>query len=167
MKRLTKSSLVVFLVVSLMPLALLLYRQIQSPPDTTPLRDFLAPFVFGRFSVPEHNPLTEEAFNLGRRLFYDPMLSGNNQISCGTCHIQELAFTDGLPRSVGISGEELEFSSMSLVNLMWGPRRFFWDGRTETLEEQAILPINHKDEMGQDIDELLEELKESKLYSFA
>ncbi len=147
-----------------MPLAFFVYRLSQTPPETTAIRDFSAPFVFGRFSVPEDNPLTEEAFRLGRRLFYDPLLSGNNELSCASCHLQELAFTDGLAKSVGISGEVLQFSSMTLANLMWGQRRFFWNGRTETLEEQALIPIQHKDEMGQDLDELLKELKASNEY---
>ena len=61
----------------------------------TPLTDFSAPFIFGRFSPPADNPLTNEAVNLGRHLFYDVRLSGNNQISCATCHQQSLAFSDG------------------------------------------------------------------------
>ena len=62
----------------------------------TPVSDFSAPFVFGRFSVPKDNAISQEAFQLGRRLFYDPVLSGDNDTSCATCHRQELAFTDGL-----------------------------------------------------------------------
>lgn len=148
----------------LLSLAFFVFRWSQLPTETTKIRGFSAPFVFGRFSIPEGNPLTEEAFHLGRRLFYDPLLSGNNEVSCASCHLQELAFTDGLAKSVGISGEELSFSSMTLTNLMWGQRRFFWNGRTETLEEQALIPIQHKDEMGQDLDELLKELKASEEY---
>lgn len=160
----TKTVLVTLLVALLLSLAFFVFRWSQLPTETTKIRGFSAPFVFGRFSIPEGNPLTEEAFHLGRRLFYDPLLSGNNEVSCASCHLQELAFTDGLAKSVGISGEELSFSSMTLTNLMWGQRRFFWNGRTETLEEQALIPIQHKDEMGQDLDELLKELKASEEY---
>jgi len=130
----------------------------------THLVELTTPFVFGRFSVPENNPLTEESILLGRRLFYDPILSSNNQVSCATCHKQKLAFTDGLKTSVGVSGIPLAFNSMSLVNLMWGPRHFFWDGRASSLEEQAIQPIKHADEMARNIDELKVDLNNDKTY---
>ena len=130
----------------------------------TPLEGFEAPFVFGRFQLPEDNPLTEEAVELGRRLFYDPRLSGDNTVSCSTCHLQRLAFTDGKPTGIGVSGKPLAFNSMSLANLMWGPQRFFWNGRAATLEEQALVPIQHPDEMGQDLDDLVDELAEDETY---
>ena len=136
----------------------------SDPPRTTPLTGFSAPFVFGRFNVPENNPLTNEAFELGRRLFYDARLSADNELSCATCHIQRLAFTDGKTTSVGISGKALDFNSMSLANLMWGPQRFFWDGRAASLEEQALVPIQHPDEMGQRLDELVTELEADEQY---
>lgn len=134
------------------------------PNKPTLLTDFSAPFVFGRFSTPVDNPLTNEAVALGRQLFYDVRLSGNNQVSCATCHKQALAFTDGKKTSVGASGNPLAFNSMSLVNLMWGPRHFFWDGRTNSLEEQALQPIQHVDEMDQNIDELIAELSDIDEY---
>lgn len=126
--------------------------------------DFTAPFVYGKFAFPANNPLTEESIQLGRRLFYDPRLSGNNQISCATCHKQHLAFTDGLAGSVGASGRPLDFNSMGLANLLWGPQKFFWDGRVDSLEQQALLPIQHPDEMAQDLTELLEELENDEVY---
>jgi cytochrome c peroxidase len=91
-------------------------------------------------------------------------LSGDNTVSCSTCHLQQLAFTDGKPKSVGISGKELDFNSMSLANLMWGSQHFFWNGRAGSLEEQALIPIQHPDEMAQDLDELVDELKADEVY---
>jgi cytochrome c peroxidase len=120
--------------------------------------------VFGRFALPEANPLTEESVELGRRLFYDTRLSGNNQVSCATCHVQRLAFTDGRRTAIGASGRPLAFNSMSLANLMWGPRHFFWNGRSASLEEQALVPIQHPDEMDQDLDELPDELASDPEY---
>lgn len=134
------------------------------PGSQTPLADFEVPFVFGRFELPPDNPLTQESVELGRRLFYDPVLSADSTISCSTCHLQHLAFTDGRKTGVGISGRPLAFNSMSLANLMWGPRRFFWNGRVSSLEEQALEPIRHPDEMGQDLDELVDELAADSLY---
>jgi cytochrome c peroxidase len=133
-------------------------------PRPTPLSGFSAPFVFGRFSVPEANPLTGESVELGRRLFYDTRLSGNNQVSCATCHVQRLAFTDGRQTAVGVSGKPLAFNSMSLTNLMWGPRHFFWNGRSASLEEQPLVPIQHQDEMDQDQEDLLGELASDPEY---
>src|SRR5262245_6272316 len=127
-------------------------------PAATPLADFSAPFVFGRFQAPEDNPLTREAVELGRRLFYEPRLSAGGRVSCSTCHLQRLAFTDGRATSVGVSGRPLAFNSMSLANLMWGPQRFFWDGRAATLEEQALVPLQHADEMAQDLGRLVAQL---------
>ena len=133
-------------------------------PEPVPLADFSAPFVFGRFQVPADNPLTEQAVALGRRLFYDPRLSGNNAVSCATCHQQRLAFTDGRRTGVGVTGKPLAFNSMSLANLMWGPPRFFWNGRADSLEAQALVPIRHPDEMAQDLDALVDELAEDASY---
>ena len=133
-------------------------------PKPTPLQGFTAPFVFGNFRVPADNPLTQEAVQLGRRLFYDERLSGDNTVSCSTCHLQRLAFTDGRARSVGVSGKMLEFNSMSLANLMWGSQHFFWNGRADSLEEQALIPIQHPDEMAQNLDELVDELEADEVY---
>jgi cytochrome c peroxidase len=135
-----------------------------SKPRPTPLEGFSAPFVFGRFSLPEANPLTRESVELGRRLFYDTRLSGNNQVSCATCHVQDLAFTDGRRTAIGVSGKPLALNSMSLANLMWGPRHFFWNGRSASLEEQALVPIQHQDEMDQDLEDLLGELASDPEY---
>ena len=133
----------------------------------TPLVGFSAPFVFGRFEVPEGNPLTEESVQLGRRLFYDPGLSANGAVSCATCHVQRLAFTDGRPTSIGVSGKPLAFNSMSLANLLWGPQHFFWNGRASSLEKQALIPIQHADEMGQDLNTLVATLRADASYRSA
>jgi cytochrome c peroxidase len=137
---------------------------LRSAPDPTPIRNFSVPFVYGHFRVPEDNPLTEEGVRLGRMLFYDPRLSGNNTVSCSTCHLQHLAFTDGKVRAVGVSGKPLAFNSMTLANLLWGPQHFFWNGRTDSLEQQALIPIQNPDEMNQDLDELIEELSRDDTY---
>ncbi|GLX79738.1 di-heme enzyme [Thalassotalea insulae] len=136
----------------------------HNQPAPTQLADITFPFVFGRFQIPQDNPLTLESIKLGRRLFYDPRLSSNNKVSCATCHKQHLAFTDGLSRSVGVSGKPLKFNAMSLSNLLWGPQHFFWNGRSPSLEDQALQPIQHMDEMGQDLNELIDELEQDETY---
>ena len=97
--------------------------------------------------IPEDNPTTVDGVALGRRLFYDPILSADSTQSCASCHRQELAFTDGRVFSVGIRGLEGRRNAMSLVNMGYNARGFFWDGRSKTLEEQALIPIEDHLEM--------------------
>jgi cytochrome c peroxidase len=91
--------------------------------------------------IPADNPVTAEKIRLGRHLFYDKRLSVNGTTSCATCHRQELAFTDGLGRAKGATGEIHPRGAMSLVNLAWN-RAFNWgDGTVHSLEEQALKPM--------------------------
>lgn len=99
------------------------------------------PAYFGnRISIPADNPTTVEGVYLGRRLFYEKALSGNRQMSCATCHQQQLAFTDGKVFSTGVDGTLQPRNTMLLVNLLW-VRNFFWDGRVAGLETQAVVPL--------------------------
>lgn len=119
----------------------------DDPVPTGPYR-LVFPLSFGgRFTIPADNPTTQEGVYLGRMLFYEPRLSSTKTISCATCHQQARAFTDGLPQSVGVTGKRTQRNSMSLVNLLW-VRQLFWDGRSNSLEEQAMVPLGHADEMG-------------------
>src|SRR6056297_2523926 len=97
--------------------------------------------------VPAENPMTEEGVALGRMLFYDPIFSADSSLSCAGCHDPKLAFTDGKALSTGILGIEGKRSAMSLVNLAYNTRGFFWDGRVRSLEEQALIPIEDHAEM--------------------
>ena len=117
------------------------------------------PLGFPMLEIPEDNPMTMEGVELGRRLFYDPILSADSTVSCASCHFPELAFTDGLSHSTGINGAEGTRSSMSLVNVGFYYSGLFWDGRVETLEEQSLHPIVDPIELGQDLDVLIEKLK--------
>ncbi|WP_246343477.1 cytochrome-c peroxidase [Adhaeribacter radiodurans] len=114
-------------------------------------------------SIPEDNPLTVEGVALGRRLFYEKRLSGNNTISCGSCHQQKLAFTDGQAFSTGVDGQQTTRSSMSLVNLAWN-KTFNWAGEANSLEAQARIPIENPLEMHQNMDEAVRELQNTATY---
>lgn len=106
------------------------------------------------------NPLTEEGIVLGRMLFYDNRLSGNNRISCASCHRPELAFSDGKVLSnAGVSGKMLSRHTPALFNLAWAENGLFWDGGSKNLESQALGPLTNADEMYQDLKELDAELK--------
>ncbi|QHV96782.1 cytochrome-c peroxidase [Spirosoma endbachense] len=117
----------------------------------------------GRFTIPANNPLTQEGVYLGRLLFYEPRLSKTNTISCGSCHQQNRAFTDGRALSIGVSGKPTSRNSMSLANLLW-VRQFFWDGRAASLEDQARIPLAHTDEMGMAPEEAAKALQQTTFY---
>ncbi|GAB2546926.1 cytochrome-c peroxidase [Spirosoma aerophilum] len=119
----------------------------DDPVPTGPYRLHYPASFGGRFTIPADNPTTKEGVYLGRLLFYEPRLSITGTISCASCHQQARAFTDGLPFSVGVSGKRTRRNSMSLTNLLW-VRQLFWDGRSTSLEEQALVPLGHADEMG-------------------
>ncbi|MES2276924.1 MAG: cytochrome c peroxidase [Bacteroidota bacterium] len=122
------------------------YYRDPIPMGTYPL---VYPANFGnRMNVPDDNPTTRQGVYLGRMLFYEPLLSANGKISCGTCHQQQLAFTDGKAFSEGVDHTLTPRSSMSLANLLW-TRRLFWDGRSNSLESQAAIPMTNPHEMGQ------------------
>jgi cytochrome c peroxidase len=101
---------------------------------------------------------------LGRRLFFDTRLSGNNRISCATCHQPEKAFSDGLVLSNrGISGKKLKRHVPALIHLT-GNQSFFWDGGIANLESLPVAPLTHPDEMGQNLKELCQELSLDTTY---
>ena len=105
------------------------------------------PSFFSLPIIPADNPMTVEGVALGKRLFYDDVLSGNNTQNCGSCHNPTFAFTDnGLQFSVGIDKKAGDRNSMPLINLAW-EKDFFWDGRAKTLEEQALGPVENPIEM--------------------
>lgn len=122
-------------------------------PYVVPQPDYLEPMP-----VPDDNPLTHAGVALGRRLFYDPMLSGNNTQSCASCHDQAKAFTDGEVVSTGANGLPVERNAMSLVNLAW-TAPYFWDGRVDTLEALVPEPIQRPDEMDDSMPALLRDLQ--------
>jgi len=123
------------------------------------------PEDFPILEIPEDNPMTKEGVQLGRHLFYDPILSADSTVSCASCHLPELAFTDGLRRSVGIDGLEGNRSSMSLVNVGFYYSGLFWDGRVATLEEQSLHPIEDPVELGNDLNTLIEKLRAHSYYA--
>ncbi|WP_437596576.1 MbnH family di-heme enzyme [Sorangium sp. So ce590] len=91
--------------------------------------------------VPQDNPMSSVKVELGRRLFYDRRLSGNGTYSCGSCHVQELAFTDGLASAKGSTGQLHSRGSMALVNVAYLTTLTWGNPLLDTLEEQALLPM--------------------------
>jgi len=98
----------------------------------------------------EAKPVTEAGFQLGRVLFYDPALSADSTVSCGTCHVPSAAFADpGKAVSSGIRSQPTARNSPTIQNMAWRTS-FMWDGRFTHLEDQPRGPISNPGEMGDD-----------------
>jgi len=108
-------------------------------------------------------PTREELVALGERLFFDKRLSGDNTLSCASCHDPARAFSDGKRTSVGVSKRALRRNTPALWNLE-GRAPYFWDGRAATLEAQALVPLTSPDEMGADLTALPAELAADSEY---
>ncbi|MBI2479026.1 MAG: c-type cytochrome [Planctomycetia bacterium] len=107
--------------------------------------------------APDSNSLSPAKVALGKQLFFDPRLSGDNTKSCATCHIPDKTFADGLAKSPGTKGQLLQRNTLGLANVGLFTS-YFWDGRAASLEDQAAVPIQSPVEMNQDLDELEREL---------
>lgn len=122
------------------------------------------PSNFPQMEIPADNPLTVEGIDLGRRLFYDPILSRDSTLACAGCHLPKGSFTDNLATSKGVDGINGTRSAMSLENIGFVNKGLFWDGRVKTLEEQALLPIEDPLEMHNIWEKAIDKLKRHKDY---
>jgi cytochrome c peroxidase len=112
---------------------------------------------------PAENAYTKERERLGAMLFFDPRVSGSGRISCATCHNPGLAWGDGLPKALGHAMRKLGRRTPTILNQAWADS-FFWDGRAESLEAQALGPIVAPDEMNQDPARLVDKLRKLEGY---
>ena len=98
-------------------------------------------------NIPTDNRSTLEGIALGRKLFYDSILSGDNSLSCGGCHAQQFAFSDNNKVfSEGINGSLGGRNTPAIINVLWS-NSMFWDGRAATVEMQALGPVPNEVEM--------------------
>jgi len=97
--------------------------------------------------IPSSSPLTPAVGSLGEKLFFESRLSGDGTVACATCHDPARAFTDSRPVSIGIAGRVGQRNAPTVLNALYNKTQF-WDGRVNTLEEQAALPITNPSEMG-------------------
>jgi len=104
------------------------------------------PSHFPQMNIPEDNPMTEEGIELGRFLFYETKLSGDNTMSCASCHQLNSSFADNVALPLGIQGIAGTRNSMPLFNLGWDDF-FTWDGRKTSLEGQILEPVPNPIEM--------------------
>lgn len=119
-------------------------------PGHPSLQEWLLPEV----SSPSGAPAADAVIELGRRLFFEPGLSRDGGMSCASCHVPALGWSDGLPIARGRNGKSLERGTPTLLNAAFNQFQM-WDGRFETLEEQVWGPITSSDEMGSDLDHVL------------
>lgn len=112
------------------------------------------------------DPPTPERVRLGRWLFYDTRLSADGTIACATCHRPENAFSEPTPVSTGIGGQKGGRKAPSFVNAAWTVYpNFFWDGRAQSLEEQALGPVANPIEMGNTHDQMIQSLRAVGAYA--
>jgi len=113
--------------------------------------------VLGEVPIPPDNPQNNAKIELGKLLFFDKRLSADGTVSCASCHNSNFGFSDALSVSVGIRGQKGRRSAPTIINAAYtdaaGP--LFWDGRAESLEEQALGPITNPIEMGNTIENVV------------
>ena len=115
-------------------------------------------------ALPAHRDgFSPQQIDLGRLLFFDPLLSADQSVSCASCHNPSQGFSDGLGRSVGIHGQQGSRSAPSLWNSAF-IKDFFWDARSQSLEEQALSPLFSPQEMGNSPSQLLSNLRAVEAY---
>ncbi len=124
---------------------------------TTPY-NLVIPKGLPKMAIPDNNLLTVEGVALGRKLFYDPILSASKTMSCATCHMPKYAFTDSTNQfSTGIDGIMGNRNSMPIFNLGF-QKNFFWDGGAIGLENQSIAPIQNEIEMHETLPNVIRKL---------
>lgn len=115
-------------------------------------------------ALPEHRDgFSPQQIDLGRLLFFDPVLSGDKNLSCANCHNPALGFSDGMDRSIGARGQVSQRSAPTLWNSAF-LKVFFWDARAHSLEEQAAGPLFSDHEMANTPKQLLAGLNQVDAY---
>ena len=138
------------IIIVLLSLSFNACKKEKDPEDIAPTpTPYVAPLIQNFRAMPTDaaNPMTLEGIALGKKLFFDPILSRDSSLSCAGCHKKENAFSDPAVKSRGVDNVLGNRHSMALINLAWQKDRFFWDGRVNSLREQAGLPIEDPLEM--------------------
>jgi cytochrome c peroxidase len=115
-------------------------------------------------TLPADNPLTIQGVQLGKMLFYEPMLSKDGIQSCASCHQQEDGFSDERRFSIGVENLPGNRQAMSVFNMAWHTNDFFWDGRASSLREQSLKPIQDPLEMNETLDNVIDKLSNNEEY---
>ncbi len=121
------------------------------------------PLGFEPFEVPEDNAFSQIRWELGKKLFYDPIMSLDSTISCASCHKQSIAFSDDAAQSIGVKNRLGTRNAPSLANLAYHPY-YTREGSVPTLEMQILVPIQEHDEFDFNIVLLAERLQQDSHY---
>ncbi len=113
--------------------------------------------------IPPDNPLTSKKIDLGRQLYFDGRLSADGTVSCATCHAPDKGFSDGRPTSTGIKGQVGKRNAPVTFNRIFSQEQF-WDGRSPSLEDQALGPVQNPIEMGHTLKGMVATLSAIKGY---
>jgi cytochrome c peroxidase len=143
----------------------------DGPGPLSPARDTLpaelsleaVPLGLGPRPLDSGKPLTAVGVKLGRKLFFDPILSADNTVACASCHRPERGFASGVSQPRGIHGRVSRRKAPTILNRAYGTS-FFWDGRESKLETQALRPIEDPTEMGAKVADVVERLRAHKEY---
>lgn len=147
--------------IALMTAALAAQSGPPLPEDRLPARLFPRKMPLGlppTLPSPPDNPFTEASFELGRRIFFDPVLSVDRTVACASCHEPDHGFSSRAALPAGVRGRRARRHSPTLFNRGFGERHR-WDGTTETLEQQVLLPIEDPDEMDLAVTDAVERLR--------
>jgi cytochrome c peroxidase len=120
-------------------------------------------WVLPAVPVPKDNELTPERIELGKKLFFEPRLSGHSNMTCASCHNPSLGWSDGLATARGEKGKVLGRSTPTVVNSAYNTLQM-WDGRKKDLEDQATGPLDSGDEMNADYTGMLSFLSSNPQY---
>jgi cytochrome c peroxidase len=171
MKPSTKLTLFVLVFLGLFLLAAFAYlpgkaQSAPSPSAKMPVGktvEIKAPLGLPPVPIPSDNPPTEETIALGRRLYYDPLLSVDGTISCASCHAPQFSFSDNRPVSQGVGGKPGTRHSPTVINSAFSSLQF-WDGRAPSLEEQAKGPMANPVEMAHSLEGVVQRLQADPKY---
>jgi cytochrome c peroxidase len=121
--------------------------------------DLAIPVGLPELKIPEDNPMTEEKIELGKLLYFDKRLSLDGTIACATCHDPQKGWAERTATSTGIDSQVGGRNAPTVINAAYATAQF-WDGRMDTLEQQALGPIENPIEMGHKLDDLVPQLNE-------
>jgi len=131
-------------------------------PIGTPV-EIQAPLGLPPVLIPADNPPTVETISLGRRLYYDPILSVDDTVACASCHHPDFGFTDGKPVSEGVNGQKGGRNAPTVFNVAYSATQF-WDGRAPNLEKQAEGPVQNPIEMAHTLEGVEQKLTADPTY---
>lgn len=115
-------------------------------------------------NAPENNPMSAEKVALGRKLFFDPILSKDNTVACASCHRPEVGFADSNRIAIGIDGKAGTRNVPTIINRGYGTN-FSWDGRAESLEDQVLKPLINPNELGNEsVEQVIKQLQQNDQY---